>query len=81
MTTINIEGVIITPEVHSVLKEIQDAPEWLVSAVEDAESLILDELEDNPKRAFNVLKSLYSLKQNLIMLTANKEGGENESNR
>ena len=81
MTTINIEGVLITPEIHTVLKEMQSFPECLVSVVEDATTLILEDPDENTlKTTLDVLKSLHYLKKQLTNLIPKQEGGDNESN-
>lgn len=69
MTTIDIEGVKITPEAHAMLKDFQIYPEAFISIIDSSEDILLsDDDERNPAYVLRVLKELRYLKSNLERL-------------
>jgi len=77
MTTITIEGVIITPEICAFLKDMQNFPESIISPVEDAEELILNDWDENSvEKILEVVKGLHFLRKKLSGIVIKEEGGD-----
>lgn len=73
MTTVEIEGVIITPEVHEALKCIQEFESFL-GVIESAEVYILDDsIERSSERTLVILRELHFLKKMLSNLIPSHE--------
>ena len=75
-TSVNIEGVVITPEIHAFLMDMQCFPESLTSPVKDAEDLILTDWDENsPERILEVMRGLHFLGKKLNGIIIKQEGG------
>ena len=81
MTTVTIEGVVITPEIHTFLMDMQNFPESIISPIEDAEDLILNDWDENStEKILETVKGLHFLRKKLDGIVIKEEGGAHESN-
>jgi thiosulfate reductase cytochrome b subunit len=67
MTTLDIEGVVITPQIHEMLKKIQKYLEHYIETTDDIMEHLLKD-KNTPEEKFYAIQNIYYLKQIFLSL-------------
>lgn len=83
MTTVEIEGVVMTPEVHSVLAGLQQTPTYYTEIFDRTIDYLLSEgdcVEIDTEKSLLIIKGIYFLKKQIESLVPKtndlQEGGQ-----